>query len=599
MGDPGLAKLAIVLQQEDSLTFREVCLGRILDFFGVPWKEASVSELVGMLGSSAECVVFGTICAVTAALKAMQQSNVSASKLISFYAYAGEDRAANESGIRFISGCTKLSLQKPQVDNLSFVVSRDLVDLTGPLAGLEVSCRLNKEDNVLTGTISNGSSRLTTIISAGDLPVFVRWQHSYGTILLNTSSQMVDIDQPAPGGFYDVKEHFCSVVPLVMFVRLTFREIMWRPQEHGACLIIDDPLLKPRYGFCDFSNLRDLMKRHRFTTNIAFIPWNWRRTSAAAADFFRKQPRLFSLSVHGCDHVGGEFGAGSLETLDNKARLAQSRMRNHEGRTGLPYDPVMVFPQGVFCSKSPEILKRNGFLAAVNTETLPVDSQNAQTRLRDVWDIAIMSYSGFPIFTRRYASHGLENFAFDLLLGKPCLIVAHHDFFRDGGLGLIDLIEKLCSLSISLHWCPLGEVVRKACRRRTTEGGAEEVEMYGTELCIDNPCNETIDVTIRKRESQIDLVSEILSDGKPVMWTSDVEHLVFSDRILARTKKQFRVIYQKQSQRAAGVAGRSLQYEVSVAVRRALSEFRDDYLSKSRLLGATAERFKGALTRNN
>ena len=598
MGDPGLAKLAIVLQREGSLTFREVCLGRILDFFGVPWKEASVSELVEILGSSAECAVFGCISAVATALQALEQSNLAVSKLTSFYAYANEDRATSERGIHFICGCTDLSLQKPQVDTPSFVVSRELVDLTGPFAALEVSFRLNKEDNVLTGTISNGSSRLTTIISAGDLPVFVRWQHRHGTIFLNTSSQIVDIDQPAPRGFYDVKEHFCSVVPLVMFVRLMFRDIMWRSQEHGACLIIDDPLLKPRYGFCDFTKLRDVMQRHRFTTNIAFIPWNWRRTSAAAADFFRSEPQLFSLSVHGCDHIGGEFGVGSCEALDNKARLAQLRMRNHEGRTGLPYDPVMVFPQGVFCSKSPEILKRNGFLAAVNTETLPVDSQNAQTRIKDVWDIAIMSYAEFPIFTRRYASHGLENFAFDLLLGKPCLIVAHHDFFRDGGLGLVDLIEKLCSLNISLHWRPLGEVVRKACRRRTTEGGAE-VEMYGTELCIDNPSNETIDVTIRKRESQIDLVSEVLSDGKSVMWTSDVEHLVFSERLLPRSKKRFKVTYQKKIQAAAGVAGRSLQYELSVALRRALSEFRDDYLSKSRLLGGTAGIFKSALTRNN
>ena len=43
-----------------------------------------------------------------------------------------------------------------------------------------------------------------------------------------------------------------------------------------------------------------------------------------------------------------------------------------------------------------------------------------------------MRYGDFSIFTRRYAHHGLENFAFDLLLGKACLIVCHHDFFKDG-----------------------------------------------------------------------------------------------------------------------------------------------------------------------
>ncbi len=593
-----MARLAIVLQQGD-LTFREVCLGRILDFFGVPWKGASVSELVELVGGSAEYVVLGPMCAVTAALEAMQQANLVASKYPSFYAYVGEDRVASERGIRLLSRCAELSLQQPHAGNLSFVVSKDFADLAGPLAGLAVSFRLRTEDAVLTGTISNGSSSISTIISAGGLPVFVRCQHSHGTIFFTASSQMVDINQPAPRAFYDVKEHFCSVVPLVMFLKFMFPEVVWRPQEHGACLIIDDPLLKPRYGFCDFTNLSDLMQRHRFTTNIAFIPWNWRRTSAAAADFFRNQARLFSVSVHGCDHIAGEFGASSLKVLNNRARLAQSRMRSHEGRTGIQYDPVMVFPQGVFCSKSPEILKHNGFLAAVNTETLPIDSQNAQTRIKDVWDLAIMSYAGFPIFTRRYASHGLENFAFDLLLGKPCLIVAHHDFFKDGGVGLVELVEKLSFLDHSLCWRPLGDVVRRACRRRKTQAGAEEVEMYGAELWIDNPSDEAIEVTIRKRESQIALVSEILCDGEQVMWTSDVESLVFGDRILPRSEKHFRVIYRKQADGDAGMIGRSLQYEIAVAVRRVLSEFRDDYLSKSRLLSATAARLRGALARNN
>ncbi len=591
-----MARRAIILH-EGSLTPREIRLGRILDFFGVPWKAAAVSEFPGMEGSSVECVAFGPVCAVAAALERRQQANGAALKLASFYAYVGDDRLASERGIRLLCRCTDLSFQKPHADNLSFLVSRQFANLAGPMAGLEVACRLAKEDAVLAGAISDEGSRIASIISAGDLPVFVRCQHSDGPIFFTTSSLMIDIDQPVGRGFYDVKEHFCSVVPLVMFLRYMFPDVGWRPQEHGACLIIDDPLLKLRYGFCDFAKLRDLMQRHRFTTNIAFIPWNWRRTSPAAADFFRSQPGLFSLSIHGCDHIAGEFGAASLEVLDNRARLAQSRMRSHEGRTGIQYDPVMVFPQGVFSSKCPQVLKRNGFLAAVNTETVPVDFQNAQTRIRDVWDLAIMSYDGFPIFTRRYASHGLENFAFDLLLGKPCLIVTHHDYFKDGGAILIELIEKLRSLNCSLRWRRLGEVVRRACRRRTTGMGAEEVEMYGTELRIDNYSDQTIEVKIRKRESQADLVSEIQCDGKPVMWTTDVEHLVFGERILPRSEKQFKMIYRNQTD--AALIGRPLRYEISVAVRRVLSELRDDYLSKSRLLSATAGRFKGALARDN
>jgi hypothetical protein len=404
---------------------------------------------------------------------------------------------------------------------------------------------------------------------------------------------MVDIDQPVGQGFYDVKDHFCSVLPLIMFIRFMFPDVAWRPQELGACLIIDDPLLKPQYGFCDFAKLRDLMRRHEFTTNIAFIPWNWRRTSPAASDFFRNESGFFSVSIHGCDHTAGEFGATSLEELHTAARLAQSRMRNHEARTGIKHDPVMVFPQGVFSSACPEVLKRNGFLAAVNTEIVPVDSPNARTRIRDVWDVALMTYGGFPIFTRRYAFHGLENFAFDLLLGKPCLIVTHHEFFKDGGAGLIELITKIGSLNCRLHWRPLGEVIRRACRRRSIGAGAEEVEMYGNELLVDNPLDQAIEVRIRKRKSQDDPVSEILSDEKPMMWAIEEGHLVFGERIGTRCEKRFRMVNQEQAH--AGKVPRSLRLELSVAARRILSEFRDDYLARSRFLSAPTDRLKSVL----
>jgi hypothetical protein len=404
---------------------------------------------------------------------------------------------------------------------------------------------------------------------------------------------MVDINLPVSQGFYDVKDHFCCVVPLVMSIRFLFPEVVWQPQELGACLIIDDPLLKPRYGFCNFPKLVSLMRGHGFTTNIAFIPWNWRRTSPAAARFFNSQSGLFSISIHGCDHTAGEFGATSLETLHTRAQLARSKMGKHEARTGIQHDSIMVFPQGVFSSVCPAVLKQNGYLAAVNTEVVPVDSQNARTRIRDIWDVAIMTYGDFPIFTRRYATQGLENFAFDLFLGKPCLIVAHHDAFKDGGAAMIDFIEKIGALHCRLHWRPLGQVIRRACRRRSNGASLEEVEMYGNELMIGNSSSQATEVRIRKRKSQDDLVSEILCDEKPVTWDTKVGQLVFGEQIPPHGEKCFRVVYKDQAY--ARKIPRSLRFELAVAARRILSEFRDDYLSRSRFLSVTAGKLKSAL----
>jgi hypothetical protein len=587
-----LAKLAVILH-EGNPGPRELRLGRILDFFGVPQKEVEASKLWDLDRTCPEYALFGSIRSIAAALKNCQATSPQVLQPAAFYAYADDERGLCINALQSLCDERSLSLQDAPAGNLSLSVSSVLPDMAGPMAGLKVSLPMSSEDAVLAGAPAGGESRFATIISAGDTPVFLRFQKEGAPLFFCTSSQMVDIDLPLRRGFYDVKDHFCSAVPLVMFIKSMFQDVAWRQQELGACLIIDDPLLKSHYGFCDFKKLRDQMRGHGFTTNIAFIPWNWRRTSRAAGEFFSNGSGLFSVSIHGCDHTAGEFGATSPEVLHAKAQLARSRMRNHEARTGVHHDSIMVFPQGAFSSACPEVLKRSGFLAAVNTELVPVDSQNAWTRIRDVWDVAIMAYGSFPIFTRRYAFHGLENFAFDLLLGKPCLIVAHHDFFKDGGAALIELVEKIGSLNCSLRWRPLGQVIRRACRRRTNGAGAQELEMYANELVVDNLSDQAIQVRISKRKSQEEPTSQILCDEKPVTYTIEDEHLVFGEQISCHSEKCFRVVHQAQAH--GGKMHRSLRFELAVAARRILSEFRDEYLSTSQFLSAPADRLRSVL----
>jgi hypothetical protein len=586
-----LAKQAIIVHEGDPGE-KELRLGRVLDFFGVVWQSVGVSKLAGLHGRSCEYAVFGSVQTIATILKQQQGADSPHWEPAAFYAYADDERDLCSRALRTLLEDGNLSLQDAPVGNLPLCVSGEIVDITGPMAGLKISLPLKSEDALLIGA-PHEEAKFATVISVRDSPVFLRFQQNGIPVYFCASSQMVDIDQPMSRGFYDVKDHFCSVVPLVMFIRFFLPGSAWRPQEIGACLIIDDPLLKREYGFCDFVKLRSLMQVHGFTTNIAFIPWNWRRTSPAAGDFFRNAPELFSVSIHGCDHTGGEFGATSLEVLRNAAQLAQSRMQNHAARTGIQHDSIMVFPQGVFSSECPEVLKRSGFLAAVNTETIPVDSQNARTRIRDVWDVAIMSYGEFPIFTRRYAFHGLENFAFDILLGKPCLIVAHHDFFKDGGVGLIELIEKIGSLSCCLRWRSLGEVIRRACRRRASGEGAEEIEMYGNEFLVSNASDQAVELRIRKRASHNEPVSEILCNERPISWATGVDHLFFGERIGSGEGRHFRVVYRDQVH--APVLRRSLHYELSVAARRILSEFRDDYLARRPFLSGPADVLKRVL----
>jgi hypothetical protein len=582
-----MARRAIILHQGGAGS-RELRLGRILDFFAVPWELAEASELETVHGFASECAVFGSIRAVAAMLGNFKTGTPCGP----CYAYLDDERTLCVSALQSLMGDAKPSLEEAPGGNLPLQISGEPADFAGPMAGLTLSAQLTSEDGLLGGIPAAGDRMFTAIISAQGAPVFVNFRQHGASIFFCATSQVVDIDSPVSRGFYDVKDHFCSAVSLVMFIKFVLRDVAWRPQELGACLIIDDPLLKLNYGFCDFSKLRNLMKQNQFTTNIAFIPWNWRRTSAAAGKFFSDPSRLFSVSIHGCDHTAGEFASTSPAVLQGRTQLARSRMRSHENRTGIQHDLVMVFPQGAFSSVCPEVLKRNGFIAAVNTEIAPMDSQNVRTRIRDVWDVAIMTYGDFPIFTRRYPFHGLENFAFDLLLGKPCLIVTHHDFFKDGGVALLELIKKINSLNCSLEWQPLGQVVRTACRVRPTGKDSEEVEMYGNELVLGNRSDRTMDVTIRKRKSQNDLVSEILCGEKPIAWAAEAGYFMFAERIAAYEEKRFRVGYQERPQE---IPPRSLRLELNVAARRILSEIGDQYLSTNRFLSRPAARMKSLL----
>jgi hypothetical protein len=208
--------------------------------------------------------------------------------------------------------------------------------------------------------------------------------------------------------------------------------------EH-ASIIIDDPLLKENYGFLNYRKLLREMDKHNFFTSIAFIPWNYNRTDESIAALFRERPDRFSLCVHGCDHTRGEFGITDLNDLDNIVKLATARMIEHEKNTGIPFERVMVFPQGIFSKEALEVLKKNHYIAAVNTEALPVNG-----------DID----SNFPFYLR-YTPENIANCIYG-----PKLIVLHHDYFKKGYERLIDFVDALNAQSKHIGWGSVGNVIR-------------------------------------------------------------------------------------------------------------------------------------------
>ena len=221
-----------------------------------------------------------------------------------------------------------------------------------------------------------------------------------------------------------------------------------------------------------------------------------------------------------------------------------------------------------------ESFKQANYIAAVNSDVSPVGDTNSETLVRDVWDIAITRYGSFPIFTRRYDFHGLENFAFDLLLGKPCLIVAHHEFFQNECQGVMGLIEELSSLHAELKWRPLGEVIRRSCNRRISPDGVEECFMYSNELRFKNENLESTRFRFLKYEYDPSSILKIELSNREISWKNRTGMIEYSTEMNGGEEVLIKVLY--KDYRKLKKWTHPLKYQLHVAARRFLSELRDE-----------------------
>lgn len=235
-------------------------------------------------------------------------------------------------------------------------------------------------------------------------------------------------------------------------------------KAHHACIIIDDPLLRENYGFLNYRKLLGLMDRHNFFTTIAFIPVNYGKTDRKIADLFQARPDRFSLCVHGCDHTGGEFANIDPDYLERVVRLASARMIEHERRSGIPFERVMVFPQGRFSNAALEALKRNSYMGAVNTEALPTDGRIE---------------SDFPFFLRYKPEDVGEP------PPKPLFVVLHHEYFKDGYDNLTSFVDMLNERLAYVKWDSVGKIIRNHLAATAQDNALPETwddELVGIDL---------------------------------------------------------------------------------------------------------------------
>lgn len=459
-------------------------------------------------------------------------------------------------------------------------------------AGLAFGAAVPRLDRtfVLGAAAADHSSALVTI---GERPCFVKIQRGAAAFYLLACDGVLDLDAPAGTGRQPI-DQFLEFVPVIAYLRATFGARCWHNERPAACLIIDDPLLRPRYGFLDFDRIESLMTRAAFSLNIAFIPWNCRRTDRRIADKFIRSSRRLSISVHGCDHTEAEFGMTDGRRVRRQARRAQLRMNLHRELTGIEHNRVMVFPQGVFSRVSLEALGDEGFLAAVNSTVQPVDAPRDMVTVRDLLSVAVLRFGGVPLFMRQYPDR-LEKFALDLFLGKQVLIVEHHGLFRHGYEAAEGCVTFVNSIAPNIRWTDLESLCASATLERALPNGDVDLRAFGPVATVENRRAHRTRVRVSNEwaRAQLDSVrwngATIAHTTRPAGTRCDLD--LEPDELGTLF---FRAV---QNAETFEPGEPSVKERVKVFVRRRLSEVRDNYLDRSPVLSQLARAGKAILPR--
>jgi hypothetical protein len=458
-------------------------------------------------------------------------------------------------------------------------------DLCRQLSGLSFSACATEDECAFNHSASAGTT--ARLITANKRPFLVATRLAGCEVFLCAAANVVDIDsEAAPGD--PLPEKLPQLIPFLIFLKYAFGARCWQNPHSWATLIIDDPLLKPRYGFLSYTELLANMNQLSLASTIAFIPWNCRRSKIGTADLFRNNADRLSICVHGCNHTGAEFGSLDELSLRAKAFTALDRIGTHREITGLNAEPIMVFPQGVFSKAALRALAAENFLAAVNTSIYPIDSVKGDLKLKEVLDVAVSS-SGFPLFGRRYPGPLLD-FAVDLFMGKPALVAGHHDTFKHGYSQIRDLAEQLSELDSQLKWAPLEHSLTQSALYQRTETSAANVKFYTDRFRLENPYGEPTQFRLSRQIAKDHRVKQVLADGDKTRYQIDAECLTTEVSLLADGHADLRIERSSPARETDGVNMADTHYDPKVATRRYLSEFRDIYLARSERLMALSRR---------
>ena len=503
--------------------------------------------------------------------------------------YATRPRDFHSNFVAALSEGQLRGVKKLQGSAVSYEISPDSQDICESFSGLSFGPASQLNDHVFL-CMQNSAAQKLILIDGETFMAALRREES--SIFFIGSDDVVDLDARLDNGW--LLRNFSRLLPYAMALRHIFGEECWRPVEKHASVIVDDPLLRRNYGFLNFERLLGMMQEHYFQTTVAFIPYNFRRSSRSVAKMFRQNGAHLSLCFHGNDHTDAEFAGCDKIKLNTMLQTAEQRMQRHQELTGIHCDRVMVFPQGKFSIEAMAALKSRSFDAAVNTMPNPWGQEGTNLTISDLAHPAILRYAGYPLFLRMSCENTQEvNIAFNLFFGKPILIVEHHDIFKNEQR-IIDVVTRINSIAPDIHWSNLGTAVSCSTQQRREPNGDIRVRAYARTIRISNRLESRVRFIVEWRDPEEETsVKEVLRNGAVYEFSANGDGIHTDLSLEPGTSEELSLVHQRSDFR---FAEERLMGRGRVFLRRRLSELRDNYISKSQALTACAAALRRRLS---